>query len=278
MDILCVCVCVCECVFKVLVLPTDSGNGTGSTNSSRPQSQIINDTHTATPSNNDSPQIKPSSDRTAKDVRLLNEVPEKKCEVPPSENSEGTDVLHNCSAKEKQSDTVDGKTNDTASDTHTVNNITSDTVGNTATSDTIKDTTSDTAKDNTSDKETAQSKVVSKDTAMDTISDVTEDRVPDKAWTNSGKQNAEGEKVSEEKKHETNAIDKLNWNNDMEEVDDDDVFTAQLPNLRKKSQLTPGSPLLSPSMSLGLSALGGSSPSMSPRPGRRSSFVSCYML
>ena len=332
-----------------LISSTDSGNGTGSTNSSRPQSQIITDPH-GTPSNSESPQIRPSSDKPAvkEDVQSMDKVPEKKCEEPPTVKVETsrTNVLHNSvdlpasssgakststvaavitkdtvgsTSKDNTSDTTKETTNDTLKDTNsdtakattseTTKDNTSDTTEDTTsnktkgtssdttkdtTSDATKDTTSDTTKDTTSDKtqdvisDTTRDTVSNlesvqpedaKDVSLDSISDITDSTVTSKAWLDNIKPstititNADKQSGSEESPNgDKDKVDKLDIKRNFDETDNDDVF-VELPTRLRKSQFPPGSPI-SPNMSPRLS-VGGSSPiNMSPRPGRRSSFVS----
>ena len=300
----CVCVClyVCVCVLhflltygQSLVSSADSGNGTGSTNSSRPQSQVISEAHT-TPSNNDSPQLKPSASTAApkEDVQLLNKVPENKrdedatsVEVKNKKETSGADVprksndlvASNNGAKDTPIDSTndkidkpDDKAKDTTSDTtkDITSDATKDTTSDTTkdiTNDTTTDTTSDTVKDTVSNMETVQSKVVAKDTATDSISDITEDAITNKAWLDKHEQKITEEKPVDTKKN----VDKLDLQNNFEDVEGDDVF-VEMPTPIRKSHFGPASPM-SPSMSPRLS-VGTCSPiNMSPRP-RRSSFVS----
>jgi len=266
---------------------TDSGNGTGSTNSSRPQSQVITDPHATSNNSSDSPQTKPSLltiDKASKEVVQL--LPDKKHGDSPSSEVEKLKetftahnsadfVASNSSAKNKPIDTTDGTTGDTTNDVAKDSDTNKDT-----TSDTIKDATSDTIKNATSDSQVVESKVVINSPATDTISDITENRVTDnEAWSKSGKLDAtidaDEQKVNVEKSpqriYSNKTVDTLDLKNKFEEVENDDVFASELPaHIRKPNQLTPMSPNLSPSLSLS----GYSPVNMSPRTGRRSSFVS----
>ena len=168
---------------------TDSGNGTGSTNSSRPQSQVIIDPH-GTPGSSDSPQIKPSSDKTTtkEDGQSLNKISEKKHEdssaikVEHSKETSGTNLLHDSTDLLASSgDATDAPisatdTTNVKHDTATTSNRPKDT-----TSDTPKDTTSDRLKDHTSDTVTNNTSDTAKDGASGTNSDATKDMTSDTA-------------------------------------------------------------------------------------------------
>ena len=188
--------------------------------------------------------------------------------------------------KDATSDALKDTTSDTSKDiTSSTTKVTTNDATKRTTSNTTKDTTSDKTKDITSDTttvnnvETVQSEAAAKDMAMDSISDITDDTVTNKAWLDGGKPDnivitsADKHSGSEESPtNDKNKIDKLDIKDEMEEVDNDDVF--ELPtHLRKSSQFPPGSPI-SPNMSPRLSVGRCSPVNMSPRPGRRSSFVS----
>ena len=173
---------------------TDSGNGTGSTNSSRPQSQVIIDPH-GTPGSSDSPQIKPSSDKTTtkEDGQSLNKIPEKKREDSSaikgehSKETSGTNLLRDSTdllassgdATDAPTDTTNVKP-DTGTTSNRLKDTTSDTPKDT-TSDTPKDTTNDRLKDHTSNIVTNNTSDTAKDGAGGTNSDVTKAMTSDTA-------------------------------------------------------------------------------------------------
>jgi len=235
---------------------TDSGNGTGSTSSSRPQSQIIPDPH-GTPNSDSSALLQKPLDKSKETVEVLpeklNSVPEvndvKINEVNPEEESSEIEVSHD--------------SNDTPTDITIANN----------TAKVVQ--TGNTIEPKPNEKETLSQNITDGDIAIDTIGDIVEEKVTEKqAWQDTDRTSTSIVVTPELPKSKKKSAEKLNFKSDFDDVDsNDDVFT-ELPDLRRPSQIVNPNSSPRPSALLN-SPVGLCSPvNLSPRPGRRSSFVS----
>ena len=253
-------------IFLSGLLPfTDSGNGTGSTSSSRPQSQIIPDPH-GTP-NSDSPALLQKPQEKPKEtVEIL---PEKLNSVPEVNDIKMNDVNPVSDKEESSEIEVSHGSDDKPVDIKTVTNDTAEAIP--------ADTGSNTIEAKASDKETSQD-VTDGGIATDTIGDIVEDKVTEKeAWQDIDRTNTPPIVVTPELPQKK-STEKIDFKSDFDDIDNnDDVFT-ELPDLRRPSQIINPSSSPRPSALLN-SPVGMSSPvNLSPRPGRRSSFVSTQLL
>jgi len=237
---------------------TDSGNGTGSTSSSRPQSQVIPDPH-GTPISDSPALLLKSQEKSRETVEIL---PEKLNSVPEVNDVKINDI-NSVSDKEESSEIGKSHGNDdTPSDITIANDI----------SEVIPvDTGSNTIEPKLSDKETSQD-ATDGGITTDTISDIVEDKVAKKqAWQDIDRTITPIVVTPQPKKKSAENFD---FKSDFDDIDtNDDVFT-ELPDLRRPSQIANLNSSPKPSALLN-SPIGRYSPvNLSPRPGRRSSFVS----
>lgn len=235
---------------------TDSGNGTGSTNSSRPQSQIIHDPH-GTPSS-DSPALLQKPQEKQKDtVEVLRE----KLNSVPEVNDIKMSDTNLMSDKEESSEIETSHVS--------------------ITKDMVKaNTGSNTSVTKVNDTETQSKDVTDSGIPTDTIGDIVENKVTKKqAWQDNGRTSTPSiittpEPLRESPQPKQKSTGMMDFKSDFDDVDSsDDVFT-ELPDVRRPSQIVnlTSSPI--PSALLN-SPIGRCSPvNLSPRPGRRSSFVS----
>ena len=201
-----------------------------------------------------------SQEKSRETVEIL---PEKLNSVP-----EVNDVkINSVSDKEESSEIGKSHGNDDTSCDITVTNDISEVIP--------VDTGSNTIEPKLSDKETSQD-ATGDDITTYTIGDIVEDKVAEKqAWQDIGRTITPIVVTPQPKKKSAENFD---FKSDFDDIDNnDDVFT-ELPDLRRPSQIANLNSSPIPSALLN-SPIGRHSPvNLSPRPGRRSSFVSTSSL